>query len=93
MPGLRSGVAAIVVRVVPEAGPARLDDTMWEPGLTRGEPKEQRIALAGHKPQDTTARNHEHLTPDYLQAAVLEIDACRPRPKQPDRQFTAVLDI
>jgi hypothetical protein len=41
----------------------------------RGVPKEQRMALAGHEAQDTTAKNYEHLTPDYLQRAVLEIDA------------------
>ena len=33
------------------------------------------MALAGHKPQDTTAKNYEHLEPDYLKAAVQEMDA------------------
>ena len=41
----------------------------------RGVPTEQRQKLAGHSPQGTTAKNYEHLTPDYLQAAVHEIDA------------------
>ena len=31
--------------------------------------------LAGHSPQDTTAKNYEHLTPQYLKTAVAEIDA------------------
>ena len=33
------------------------------------------MAFAGHAAKDTTARNYEHLTPDYLLAAVREIDA------------------
>ena len=31
--------------------------------------------LAGHSPQNTTARNYEHLSPTYLNAAVAAIDA------------------
>jgi hypothetical protein len=41
----------------------------------RGVPKEQRNALAGHSAQDTTARNYEHLSPQYLRAAIAEVDA------------------
>lgn len=33
------------------------------------------MALAGHKPQDTTMKNCEQARPDYLRAAVQEIDA------------------
>ena len=40
----------------------------------RGVPYEQRQMLAGHSPQGTTAKNYEHLTPEYLKTAVLEID-------------------
>jgi hypothetical protein len=40
----------------------------------RGVPKEQRIALAGHSAQDTTARNYEHLWPDYLVTAIRKVD-------------------
>ena len=40
----------------------------------RGAHKEQRMALAGHADQDTTACNHEHLPPDYLAAASREVD-------------------
>jgi hypothetical protein len=41
----------------------------------RGVPSEQRQMLAGHSPQDTTARHYEHLSPSYLNAAVAAIDA------------------
>jgi hypothetical protein len=41
----------------------------------RGVPHEQRQMLAGHSPRGTTARNYEHLSPDYLRTAVAEIDA------------------
>ena len=40
----------------------------------RGVPKEQRMALAGHSAQDTTAKNYEHLSPSYLGAAIIAID-------------------
>jgi len=33
------------------------------------------MALAGHAAQDTTARNYEHLSPDYLTTAIREVDA------------------
>lgn len=32
------------------------------------------MALAGHTAQDTTARNYEHLSPDYLVTAIREVD-------------------
>jgi len=32
-------------------------------------------ALAGQVALDTTARNYEHLSPDYLRAAIDEVDA------------------
>lgn len=57
------------------ATPKTLRHTMLTWLAKRGVPKEQRMALAGHKPQDTTAKNYEHLTPDYLQVAVEQIDA------------------
>lgn len=60
---------------VAAATPKTLRHTMLTWLAKRGVPKEQRMAIAGHKPQDTTAKNYEHLTPDYLQAAVHEIDA------------------
>jgi hypothetical protein len=41
----------------------------------RGVPSEERRVLAGHAPQGTTARNYEHLSPNYLKGAVKEIDA------------------
>lgn len=36
----------------------------------RGVPKEQCTALVRHVARETTARNYEHLSPDYLRAAV-----------------------
>jgi integrase len=57
------------------ATPKTLRHTMLTWLAKRGVPKEQRMAFAGHKPQDTTAKNYEHLTPDYLQAAVNAVDA------------------
>lgn len=57
------------------ATPKTLRHTMLTWLAKRGVPKEQRMALAGHKAQDTTAKNYEHLTPDYLQAAIQEVDA------------------
>ena len=36
---------------------------------------EQRQVLAGHARAGTTARNYEHLSPNYLREAVAEIDA------------------
>jgi integrase len=57
------------------ATPKTLRHTMLTWLAKRGVPKEQRMVFAGHKPQDTTGKNYEHLTPDFLQAAVHEIDA------------------
>lgn len=57
------------------ATPKTLRHTMLTWLARRGVRKEQRMALAGHSAQDTTARNYEHLAPDYLQAAIHEVDA------------------
>ncbi|GAA0726983.1 hypothetical protein GCM10009106_02490 [Sphingomonas japonica] len=57
------------------ATPKTLRHTMLTWLACRGVPKEQRMALAGHAAQDTTARNYEHLSPAYLTAAIQEIDA------------------
>ena len=56
------------------ATPKTLRHTMLTWLARRGVPAEQRQMLAGHSPQGTTARNYEHLTPDYLQGAIEEID-------------------
>jgi integrase len=57
------------------ASPKTLRHTMLTWLAMRGVPKEQRSALAGHVARDTTARNYEHLSPDYLRAAIDQIDA------------------
>lgn len=57
------------------ATPKTLRHTMLTWLAERGVPKEQRMTLAGHSAQDTTAKNYEHLSPHYLRAAVAEIDA------------------
>ena len=57
------------------ASPKTLRHTMLTWLAMRGVPKEQRNALGGHVARDTTARNYEHLSPDYLRAAVDQIDA------------------
>lgn len=57
------------------ATPKTLRHTMLTWLAERGVPSEQRQMLAGHSPQGTTARNYEHLSPDYLRAAIVEIDA------------------
>ena len=57
------------------ATPKTLRHTMLTRLAERGVPTEQRQKLAGHSPQGTTARNYEHLSPDYLREAVAEIDA------------------
>ncbi|MEA3537661.1 MAG: tyrosine-type recombinase/integrase [Pseudomonadota bacterium] len=59
----------------PDATPKTLRHTMLTWLAKKGVPKEQRMMLAGHAPRDTTARNYEHLTPDYLVDAVTAIDA------------------
>jgi integrase len=60
---------------VTDATPKTLRHTMLTWLAERGIPYEQRMALAGHAPKGTTARNYEHLTPDYLSGAIREIDA------------------
>lgn len=57
------------------ATPKTLRHTMLTWLARRGIPKEQRQQLAGHVPQDTTSKNYEHLTPDYLAEAIEGIDA------------------
>ena len=57
------------------ATPKTLRHTMLTWLASRGVPFEQRRMLAGHSAQGTTARNYEHLSPDYLKAAIAEVDA------------------
>lgn len=57
------------------ATPKTLRHTMLTYLAKKGVPKEQRQALAGHLPQDTTSRNYEHLTPDYLADAIRGVEA------------------
>lgn len=57
------------------ASPKTLRHTMLTWLAMRGVPKEQRSAFAGHVARDTTARNYEHLSPDYLRSAIVQIDA------------------
>jgi integrase len=57
------------------ATPKTLRHTMLTWLAERGVPYEQRLALGGHAPKGTTARNYEHLTPDYLRGAIREVDA------------------
>lgn len=57
------------------ATPKTLRHTMLTWLAERGVPKEQRMTLAGHSAQDTTAKNYEHLSPNYLRAAIAEVDA------------------
>lgn len=57
------------------ATPKTLRHTMLTWLAERGVPSEQRQMLAGHSAQGTTAKNYEHLSPNYLRAAVVEIDA------------------
>ncbi len=57
------------------ATPKTLRHTMLTWLAERGVEKEQRMTLAGHSAQDTTAKNYEHLSPRYLRIAVAEIDA------------------
>jgi integrase len=60
---------------VEKATPKTLRHTMLTWLAQRGVPKEQREMLAGHRPQGTTARNYEHLSPSYLSEAICEVDA------------------
>jgi integrase len=57
------------------ATPKTLRHTMLTWLAERGVPSEQRQMLAGHRPQGTTAKNYEHLSPTYLRAAIAEVDA------------------
>ena len=57
------------------ASPKTLRHTMLTWLAMRGVPQEQRQMLAGHSPQGTTAQNYEHLSPNYLDAAIREVDA------------------
>jgi integrase len=57
------------------ATPKTLRHTMLTWLAERGVPAEQLEMLAGHSPKSTTARNYIHLSPDYLQVAVDQIDA------------------
>ena len=56
------------------ATPKTLRHTMLTWLAERGVPSEQRQMLAGHSAQGTTARNYEHLSPTYPNAAVAAID-------------------
>jgi integrase len=56
------------------ATPKTLRHTMLTYLARKGVPKEQRQAIAGHLPQDTTGRNYEHLTPDYLRDAIRVVE-------------------
>lgn len=60
---------------IENATPKTLRHTMLTWLARRGVPQEQRQMLAGHSPQGTTSKNYEHLSPDYLDAAIREVDA------------------
>ena len=57
------------------ATPKTLRHTMLTWLAERGVHPEQRQVLAGHARRGTTARNYEHLSPDYLRDAIAQIDA------------------
>jgi integrase len=57
------------------ATPKTLRHTMLTWLAERGVHPEQRQVLAGHARQGTTARNYEHLSPDYLRDAIAQVDA------------------
>jgi integrase len=57
------------------ATPKTLRHTMLTWLAERGVPKEQREMLAGHRPQGTTSKNYEHLSPAYLRSAIKQVDA------------------
>jgi integrase len=59
---------------VADATPKTLRHTMLTWLASRGIPADQRQMLAGHSARGTTARNYEHLSPDYLKAAIREVD-------------------
>ena len=57
------------------ASPKTLRHTMLTWLAERGVPREQREMFAGHRPQGTTSRNYEHLSPSYLRDAIAGVDA------------------
>lgn len=69
-----NGEPQLVWILKPNATPKTLRHTMLTWLARQGVPKEQRNMLAGHVPQDTTGKNYEHLTPDYLADAIDGID-------------------
>ena len=67
-PLIKTGGLADVAGALPAAlMHAGLDVRVLIPGY--------RQVLAGHARQGTTARNYEHLSPDYLRDAIAQIDA------------------
>ena len=74
------------------ATPKTLRHTMLTWLAERGVPKEQRMTLAGHSAQDTTAKNYEHLSPHYLRTAIAEIDAYFDELARSDRAEILILD-
>lgn len=60
---------------IEDATPKTLRHTMLTWLAQRGVPLEQLQLLAGHSSKSTTARNYIHLSPDYLQTAIDQIDA------------------
>jgi integrase len=90
---IRKGWNAVCAEAnVPGATPKTLRHTMLTWLAERGVPYEQRQMLAGHSPQGTTARNYEHLSPDYLKIAVREVDAFFDELSKHTRVLNAVLD-
>ncbi|GAA4722911.1 hypothetical protein GCM10023325_20440 [Sphingomonas lutea] len=67
--------AACAEAGVSGATPKTLRHTILTWLAERGVPSEQRQIFAGHSRIGTTARNYEHLSPDYLQNAITEVDA------------------
>jgi len=67
--------AACKEAAVSGATPKTLRHTMLTWLAERGVPAEQRRMLAGHSAQGTTARNYEHLSPNYLRTAIEQVDA------------------
>lgn len=60
---------------IEDATPKTLRHTMLTWLAERGVPHEQRAMFGGHASKGTTAKNYEHLTPDYLRGAIVEVDA------------------
>jgi integrase len=74
------------------ATPKTLRHTMLTWLAERGVPYEQRQMLAGHSPQGTTARNYEHLSPNYLKDTVKEITSLRSLASSPQWSATGLQD-